>query len=46
MDMLYISDLYKRFSDKKVLNGLNLSVPEHSIFGLMLIDLTQQATIS
>lgn len=26
MDMLYISDLYKRFSDKKVLNGLNLSV--------------------
>lgn len=22
MDMLYISNLYKRFSDKKVLNGL------------------------
>lgn len=35
MDMLYISDLYKRFSDKKVLNGLNLSVPEHSIFGFI-----------
>ena len=35
MDMLCISDLYKRFSDKKVLNGLNLSVPEHSIFGFI-----------
>lgn len=35
MDMLYISDLYKRFSDKKVLNGLNLSVPEYSIFGFI-----------
>ena len=35
MDMLYISNLYKRFSDKKVLNGLNLSVPEHSIFGFI-----------
>ena len=35
MDMLYISNLYKRFSDKKVLNGLNLYVPEHSIFGFI-----------
>ena len=35
MDMLYISNLYKHFSDKKVLNGLNLSVPEHSIFGFI-----------
>ncbi len=35
MDMLYISDLYKRFSDKEVLRGLNLTVPEHSIYGFI-----------
>lgn len=35
MDMLHITDLYKRFGDKEVLNGLNLSVPEHSIFGFI-----------
>ncbi len=35
MDMLCITDLHKRFGDKKVLDGLNLSVPEHSIFGLI-----------
>ena len=35
MDMLHITDLYKRFGDKEVLCGLNLSVPEHSIFGFI-----------
>ena len=33
--MLHISGLHKRFGDKKVLNGLELSVPEHSIFGFI-----------
>lgn len=35
MDMLRITDLYKRFGDKEVLRGLNLAVPEHSIFGFI-----------
>lgn len=35
MDMLYIEDLYKRFGNKEVLKGLNLSVPEHSIYGFI-----------
>ncbi len=35
MDMLCVTDLYKRFGDKEVLRGLNLSVPEHSIFGFI-----------
>jgi len=35
MDMLHITDLHKHFGDKQVLKGLNLSVPEHSIFGLI-----------
>ncbi len=35
MEMLSITDLYKRFGDKEVLRGLNLSVPEHSIFGFI-----------
>jgi ABC-2 type transport system ATP-binding protein len=35
MDALRITDLYKRFGDKEVLRGLRLSVPEHSIFGLI-----------
>ena len=35
MDMLQISGLHKRFGDKTVLNGLELSVPEHSIFGFI-----------
>lgn len=35
MDMLRITDLHKRFGDKEVLKGLNLSVPEHSIFGFV-----------
>ena len=35
MDMLGISGLYKRFGDKIVLNGLDLAVPEHSIFGFI-----------
>lgn len=35
MNMLQITDLHKRFGDKEVLRGLNLSVPEHSIFGFI-----------
>lgn len=35
MDMLGISGLHKRFWDKNVLNGLDLAVPEHSIFGFI-----------
>ena len=35
MDMLHISGLSKKFGDKTVLNGIDLSVPEHSIFGFI-----------
>jgi len=35
MDMLCITDLHKRFGGKEVLRGLNLSVPEHSIYGFI-----------
>ncbi len=35
MDMLQISGLEKRFADKEVLRGLDLSVPEHGIFGFV-----------
>ena len=35
MDMLRITDLHKYFGDKEVLRGLNLSVPEHSIYGFI-----------
>lgn len=35
MDMLHITDLKKRFGDKEVLKGLDLSVPEHSVFGFI-----------
>ena len=35
MDMLRIIDLHKRFGDKEVLRGLNLTVPEHSIYGFI-----------
>jgi ABC-2 type transport system ATP-binding protein len=35
MDMLQIQGLHKSFGDKRVLNGLDLSVPEHSIFGFI-----------
>ena len=35
MEMLRITGLRKRFGDKEVLNGLDLSVPEHSIFGFI-----------
>ena len=35
MDMLQITDLHKRFGDKEVLCGVNLSVPEHSIYGFI-----------
>lgn len=35
MDMLRITGLHKRFGDKEVLKGLNLTVPEGSIFGFI-----------
>ena len=35
MDMLRISGLRKRFGDKGVLRGLDLTVPENSIFGFI-----------
>ena len=35
MDVLAIQNLKKRFGSKEVLCGLNLSVPEHSIFGFI-----------
>ena len=35
MDMLHITNLHKRFGDKTVLNGLELSVPQHNIFGFI-----------
>ncbi len=35
MDMLRITDLHKRFGDHEVLRGLDLTVPEHSIFGFI-----------
>lgn len=35
MNILEIADLYKSFGDKAVLQGLTLSVPEHSIFGFI-----------
>jgi len=35
MDMLRITNLHKRFGDKEVLSGLNLTVPEHSIYGFI-----------
>ena len=35
MDMLEITELYKSFGDKEVLRGLNLSVPEHCVFGFI-----------
>ena len=35
MDMLHITGLCKSFGDKEVLQGVNLAVPEHSIFGFI-----------
>ncbi len=35
MNMLQIKGLYKRFGNKEVLGGLDLTVPEHSIFGFI-----------
>lgn len=35
MEMLHISNLRKSFGDKEVLKGLDLSVPEQSIFGFI-----------
>lgn len=34
-DMLHITGLTKRFGDKEVLKGIDLAVPEHSIFGFI-----------
>ena len=33
--MLRIQNLHKRFGEKEVLKGLDLTVPEHSIFGFI-----------
>ena len=35
MDMLQITGLHKGFGDKEVLKGLDLTVPEHCIFGFI-----------
>ncbi len=35
MDMLKIVNLHKSFGNKEVLRGLNLTVPEHSIYGFI-----------
>lgn len=35
MNILEINDLHKSFGDKPVLKGLNLAVPENSIFGFV-----------
>ena len=35
MEILSIQNLQKRFGDKTVLRGLDLSVPEHSVFGFV-----------
>ena len=35
VDMLRITGLHKQFGDKVVLNGLDLCVPEHSVFGFI-----------
>lgn len=35
MQMLHITGLHKRFGDKEVLKGLELTVPERSIFGFV-----------
>lgn len=35
MDILQIKNLKKRFGDKEVLKGLELSIPEHSVFGFI-----------
>ena len=35
MDVLTIKNLQKRFGDKEILCGLDLSIPEHSVFGFV-----------
>lgn len=35
MDMLTITNLKKRFTERQVLCGVDLSVPEHSVFGFV-----------
>ena len=35
MDMLRITNLHKRFGDKAVLRGVDLTVPSHSLFGFI-----------
>lgn len=35
MNVLEIKQLYKNFGNQKVINGLDLSVPEHSVYGFV-----------
>src|SRR5690554_4421229 len=35
MSILEIQDLQLRFGDNQVLNGLNMTVPEHAVFGFV-----------
>ena len=35
MDILTVRNLRKSFGDKQVLRGLELTVPEHSVFGFV-----------
>ncbi len=35
MNVLEIRQLYKNFGDNAVINGLDLTVPEHSVFGFV-----------
>ncbi len=35
MDVLHIAGLRKSFAARTVLNGLDLAVPEHSVFGFV-----------
>lgn len=35
MDIIQIKNLKKHFGDKEVLKGLDLSIPEHSVFGFI-----------
>lgn len=35
MDILQVSNLHKKFGEKEVLKGLEMSIPEHSIYGFI-----------
>ena len=35
MDILSIENLQKNFGENEVINDLNFSVPEHSVFGFL-----------